>query len=54
MAVIIGGAAWLGDYLDDTYQTNTPVYTIVLSILGVGAGLYIALKGVIKRSRNDE
>lgn len=50
MAVIIGGMAWLGNYLDERAQKETPVFTIVLSLIGVAAGLYLGLKGIISRS----
>ena len=50
MAVVIGGMAWLGDYLDNRSQNETPLYTLVLSLIGVAAGLYLGLKGIISRS----
>jgi len=48
MAVIIGLSVWGGDKLDLHYKTETPVFTIVLSLLGIGTALYIVLKGLIK------
>ena len=48
MAVIIGLSVWGGDKLDLHYKNETPVFTIVLSLLGIGAALYIVLKDLIK------
>lgn len=48
MAVIIGLSAWGGNKLDLYYKNETPVFTIVLSLLGIAAALYVVLKGVIK------
>lgn len=48
MGVIIGLAAWGGQKLDQRTGNNTPVYTIVLSLLGIFAALYLALKDFMK------
>jgi len=48
MGVIIGLGAWGGNKLDTHYGNKTPVYTIVLSLLGIGAALYLMLKDLIK------
>jgi F0F1-type ATP synthase assembly protein I len=48
MAVIIGVSAWGGNKLDAYYKNETPVFTIVLSLLGIAAAMYIVLKGLIK------
>lgn len=47
MAVIIGLSTWGGVKLDEYYQNSTPVFTIILSLLGIAASLYIALKDFI-------
>jgi F0F1-type ATP synthase assembly protein I len=49
MAVIIGLSAWGGNKLDKHYQNETPVFTIVLCLLGIGAALYLVLKDLIPR-----
>ncbi len=54
MGIIIGGFAFLGNYLDGKYQTKTPWWTLGLSLFGVAAGLYIMIKEVIKISKEDE
>jgi F0F1-type ATP synthase assembly protein I len=47
MAVIIGLSCWGGDRLDKHYHNDTPVYTIILSLLGIGVALYLVLKDFI-------
>jgi F0F1-type ATP synthase assembly protein I len=54
MGAIIGLFAWLGTYLDEKYQLKTPWWTIVLSLFGVFAGLYLIIREVIKMSKDDE
>ena len=49
MGLIIGLSAWGGMKLDEYYGNDkTPVFTIILSLLGVAAGLYLVLKDFIK------
>jgi F0F1-type ATP synthase assembly protein I len=48
MGVLIFLGVYGGQKLDEKYQTKTPWFTIVGSLLGVFAGLYVVLKGVIK------
>jgi hypothetical protein len=54
LAFQIGGiiilGVWLGDWLDATYrpQAETPVYTIIFSLLFVFIALYVSLKDFIK------
>jgi heme/copper-type cytochrome/quinol oxidase subunit 4 len=51
MGVVIGVFAFLGDYIDNKYNFNTPIFTIVLSLFGVFGSMYILLKGI--RNIND-
>lgn len=48
MGAIIGLAAWGGHRLDERAGNKTPVYTIVLSLVGIGAALYLTLKDFIR------
>lgn len=48
MGVIIGLSAWGGNKLDTYYKNTIPVFTIVLSLLGIGSSLYLVLKDFIK------
>lgn len=49
MLIIILIAVWGGTRLDKILERKTPVFTIVLSLLGVFAALYTSLKDFIKR-----
>jgi ATP synthase protein I len=48
MGAIIGLSAWGGQKLDKHYKTSKPVFTIVLSLLGIGGSMYLVLKDFIK------
>jgi ATP synthase protein I len=48
MIVIILVTVWGGMKLDKLFGLNTPVFTIVLSLLGVFAAIYTAIKDFIK------
>lgn len=50
MGALIAGGAWLGNYLDTSQNYETPVYTIVFSLTGVGIGLYLVIREVINLS----
>jgi len=54
MGVIIALAALGGDWLDGYYKTSKPVFTIVLSLLGVACGLYILFKEVKQLNKDDD
>jgi len=49
MIAIILISTWGGTELDKLAKFNTPVFTIVLSLLGVFAAIYTALKDFIKK-----
>ena len=49
MIAIILITTWGGIELDKLAKFNTPVFTIVLSLLGVFAAIYTALKDFIKK-----
>ncbi len=48
MGVIIGLSAWGGNKLDTYYKNTIPVFTIILSLVGIGSSLYLVLKDFIK------
>lgn len=48
MIGIILFMTWAGTRLDKVTGFKTPVFTIVLSLLGVFAGIYVAVKDFIK------
>jgi len=45
---------WLGTWLDKKTDWSTPVWTIVLSLFGVIASLYLVVKEVIKQNNIDD
>jgi F0F1-type ATP synthase assembly protein I len=48
MIVIIAVMTWCGVKLDKVLGLSTPVFTVILSLLGVFAGIYSAIKDFIK------
>lgn len=48
MIVIILITVWGGIKLDELFLLETPVFTIILSLLGVAAAIYTAIKGFIR------
>ncbi len=49
MAVIIGAGSYGGHKLDEYYKnTETPIFTITLSLLSIGIAMYVVLKDLIK------
>ena len=51
MAVIIGGMAYLGIWLDGKYPNRYSAYTIICSLFGVFAALYNVFRQV--KNMND-
>jgi F0F1-type ATP synthase assembly protein I len=54
MAGIIAFFSWLGTYLDKKYQTQTPWWTIGLSLFGVIAAIAIIIREVINMSKEND
>jgi F0F1-type ATP synthase assembly protein I len=55
MAGVITAFSFLGYYLDEWFKLDTPWWTIILGLTGVGAGLYLIIREVIEISKkNDE
>lgn len=48
MIIIILAMTWCGVKLDKLLGLSTPVFTAILSLLGVFAGIYIAIKDFIR------
>jgi len=48
MIIIIGGTTWGGFKLDAHWHT-LPVFTVILSLSGVGLAIYFSIKDFIKR-----
>jgi heme/copper-type cytochrome/quinol oxidase subunit 4 len=52
MGVIIGGFTWLGTYLDEKQKFKTPIWTIILSLFGVFASMYLIFKELKNINKN--
>ena len=48
MGIIIGVGTYFGNYLDETYQSKTPLWTLILSLSAV----FIAFYQIIKTLKN--
>jgi len=48
MGLIIGLAAWGGKKLDEHYQNQNPIFTIILSLAGIAAALYLVLRDLMR------
>ena len=49
MVVIIGGGCYAGYKLDEYFKnTETPIYTIILSLVSIALAMYVVLKDFIK------
>jgi Ni/Fe-hydrogenase subunit HybB-like protein len=48
LAIILSGAL-LGDWLDDTYQVENRIFTILLSLLSIFLALFITLRKLLRR-----
>lgn len=46
MGLIIGGGTYGGVYLDREFNLETPIFTIILSLLSVFIALYLVIKQV--------
>jgi F0F1-type ATP synthase assembly protein I len=52
MVIIILLFYWAGSKLDERAANEKPVYTAILTLLGVFAGLYIVLKDFIGKKHD--
>ena len=48
MIIIILITVWGGIKLDELFLLETPVFTVILSLLGVAAAIYTAIKDFIR------
>jgi F0F1-type ATP synthase assembly protein I len=54
MGLIIGLFTWAGYKLDTYYQNKEPYLTIALSLIGIGASLYLVIRDLMKNSGTDD
>ena len=50
MAVIIAVGAFFGDHLDKKNPSDTPLYTIIFSLISIFLALYYVLKKTINQN----
>tara|TARA_B110000014_G_C20018377_1_gene528263 strand:- start:341 stop:502 length:162 start_codon:yes stop_codon:yes gene_type:complete len=50
MAVIIAAGTFFGDFLDKVNKSDTPIYTIILSLISIFLALYYVLKKIINQN----
>ena len=50
MAVIIAAGTFFGDYLDDLYNTDSKIYTIIFSLFSLFLALYYVFKKIINHN----
>ena len=48
MVVIMLISVWGGMKLDELAGTETPIFTVILSLLGVAAAIYTSIKDLIR------
>jgi F0F1-type ATP synthase assembly protein I len=48
MGITIGLSAWFGQWIDQQIGPDSQIFTIVLSLIGVGASIYILISTVRK------
>ncbi len=54
MAAVIGGFAWLGYYLDHRNGGDGKLYTIILTLLGVGLAMFQVIREVSNIGKDKE
>ena len=54
MAITIGLGAWLGNYLDNRYENEKPIYTIIIILLSIAISFYNLIREVKKINKDNE
>ena len=54
MGIIIAGGALGGQWIDGQLNLSFPVFTVILSLAGVGISLYLVIREVTRTGRKDE
>lgn len=54
MAVTIALGAFAGNWLDEKYQKETPVFTLILTLVAIAVALYQVIKEVLLLSKDDD
>jgi ATP synthase protein I len=53
MGILIGLGAWGGTELDESYQNEKPVFTIILCLAAIAISLYLVIREASKLSKDD-
>jgi len=53
MGVIIAGGAFFGQWLDGKYPNEHKLFTVVFTLLGVGASLWILIRQLQQLNKED-
>lgn len=51
MGVIILAGTYLGTWLDERFQTDTPWFTVGLALFSIFAALYVSLKDLFTKNK---
>lgn len=54
MGITIFIGVFIGQYLDNKYPNPNSIYTLLFSLLFIGASLYIIIKQAIKLGNDDK
>ncbi len=49
MLAVIGAGVYAGRWLDAQQQHSTPIWTLVLAMLGIGGSIYLLINGLPKQ-----
>ncbi len=49
MAIIIGGGAYFGSFIDSKVLNDNPIFTIIFSLISIFIALYVSLKSIINK-----
>lgn len=54
MGVVITAGVLIGIWLDKKYPNNYQIFTIILSLFGVFAALYMVIKKALRMAKQDK
>lgn len=54
MGVVITAGVLIGMWLDKKYPNNYQIFTIILSLFGVFAALYMVIKKALRMAKQDK
>jgi len=54
MGATIGLGSWAGVKLDEKFETESKIFTIILSLFSVGVAMYLVIRDVTKMQKDDD